>query len=129
MVERFNLTLKTSLCKHAATYGNNWDEYLYDILYAYRNVPHESTREKPSYLLYGMDLHTLSEAAILPPSKTSWADTDDYREQVTLPLSIARDNAVKSIRRVQQRYKRQHDRNTFAAKTTSCAWTIPSNKC
>ena len=118
MVERFNRTLKTSLRKHAATHGNQWDKYLYGILYAYRNVPHESTGEKPSYLLYGMDLRTPSEAAILPPSKTSWVDTDDYREQVTLSLSIARDNAVKSIRRAQQRYKRQHDHNakvdTFA---------------
>lgn len=41
MVERFiNCTLKTCLCKHAATYGNQWDKYLYGVLYAYRNVPH-----------------------------------------------------------------------------------------
>ena len=93
------------------TYGNQWDKYLYGILYTYWNVLHESTGEKSSYLLYGMDLRTPSEAAILPPSKTSWVDTDDYSEQVTLSLSIARDNAVKSIRRAQQLYKCQHDRN------------------
>ena len=111
MVERFNRTLKTSLCKHAATYGNQQDKYLYGILYAYWNVLHKSMGEKPSYLLYGMNLHTPSEAASLLPSKTSWIDTDDYREQVTLSLSIARDNAVKSIRRAQQWYKCQHDHN------------------
>ena len=101
-VERFNRILKTSLCKHAATYGNQWDKYLYGILYAYRNVPHVSAGKKLSFFLYGMDLHIPSEAAILPPSKSSWVDTDDYREQVTLSLSIARDNAVKSIRKAQQ---------------------------
>ena len=124
MVERFNRTLKTSLRKHAATYGNQWDKYLYGVLYAYRNIPQESTGEKPSYLLYGMDLHTPSEAAILPPSPTGWVDTDDYREQVTLSLSVARDNAVKSIRKAQQRYKRQYDRNTKAATFAVGQWVL-----
>ena len=54
MVERFNRTLKIILRKHASTYSNQWDRYLYGVLYAYRNVPHESTGEKPSYLLFGM---------------------------------------------------------------------------
>ena len=120
IVERFNLTLKTSLRKHAATYGNQWDKYLYGVLYAYRNIPHESTGEKPSYLLYGMDLRTPSEAAILPPSPTGWVDTDDYREQV----SVAKDNAVKSIRKAQQRYKRQYDRNTKAATFAVGQWVL-----
>ena len=124
MVEQFNRTLKTSLCKHAATYGNQWDKYLYGVLYAYRNIPHESTGEKPSYLLYGMDLCTPSEAAILPPSPTGWVDTDDYREQVTLSLSVARDNAVKSIRKAQQRYKRQYDRNTKATTFAVGQWVL-----
>ena len=56
MVEHFNRTLKTILHKHATTYGNQRDCYLYGVLYPYRNVPHESTGEKPSYLLFGMGL-------------------------------------------------------------------------
>ena len=124
MVERFNRTLKTSLRKHAATYGNQWDKYLYGVLYAYRNTPHESTGEKPSYLLYGMDLRTPSEAAILPPSSAGWVDTDDYREQVTLSLSIARDNAVKNIRKAQQRYKRQYDRNAKTETYSVGQWVL-----
>ena len=124
MVERFNRTLKTSLRKHAATYSNHWDKYLYGILYAYRNIPHESTGEKPSYLLYGMDLRTPSEAAILPPSTTGWVDIDDYREQVTLALSVARDNAIKSIRKAQQWHKRQYDQNTTAATYAVGQWVL-----
>ena len=53
MVERFNRILKTSLHKHAATYENQWDQYLYGMLYAYRNTPHESMGEKSSYLCTG----------------------------------------------------------------------------
>ena len=90
-------------------------------------------------------MHTPSEAAILPSSKTSWVDTDDYREQVTLSLSTARDNAVKRIRKAQQRYKCQNDHNAKVEKFAvgqwvlvrflanesiqALAWTIPSNKC
>jgi len=70
MVERFNRTLKSYLRKHATTYGNQWDKYLYGVLYAYRNTPDESTGEKPSYLLYGMDCRTPTEAAFVPPTRS-----------------------------------------------------------
>jgi len=71
MVKRFNQTLNSCLRKYAATYGNQWDRYLYAALYAYHNTPHESTGEKPSYLLYRMDCRTLTEAAFMPPTKSN----------------------------------------------------------
>ena len=97
MVERFNRMLKTILCKHAAAYGNQWNTYLYGVLYAYRNVPHESTGEKPSYLLYEMDCKTPSEEAHIPPSSLQLTDTEDYKDEVTLVLSLARTEADESI--------------------------------
>jgi len=90
MVERFNRMLKTILRKQAATYGNQWDRYLFGTLHAYRNTPHKSTGEKPSYLLYGMDCRTPTEAAFLPPSQLQMCDVADYREELTLALSSAR---------------------------------------
>ena len=90
MVKRFNITLKTILHKHAAAYCSQWDTYLYGVLYAYRNVPHESTGEKPSYLLYGMDFKTPSKAAYIPPSLLQMIDIEDYEDEVTLVLSKTR---------------------------------------
>ena len=55
MVERFNRTLKAMLRKHAARFGMQWDCYLSSVLWAYRNIPHASTGEKPSFLLFGWD--------------------------------------------------------------------------
>ena len=78
MVERFNRTLKTMLRKHAAKFGSQWDRYLPGVLWAYRNVPHNATEEKPSFLLLGTDCRTPTEAALLPPH--------DYREEVILSL-------------------------------------------
>ena len=108
MVEHFNRTLKTILRKHAATFENQWDCYLPGVLWAYRNTPHESTGEKPSFLLFGIDCHTPTEAAYLPPSSLCPADVSDYREELMLSLSLARKLAAESIQKAQVKYKRNH---------------------
>ncbi len=68
MVERFNRILKAMLHKHAARFGGQLDRFLPGVLYAYRNTRHESTGEKPSFLLFGTDLRSPTEASYLPPS-------------------------------------------------------------
>ena len=57
MVERFNRILRTMLRKHASRFGNQWDRFLSGVLWAYRNTPHESTGEKPSFLLLLKDYY------------------------------------------------------------------------
>ena len=56
MIECMNRTLDAILRKHVAKFGGQWDTYLPGVLWAYQNTPHESTHEKPSFLLYGIDL-------------------------------------------------------------------------
>ena len=113
-VERFNRTLKTVLRKHAARFGNQWDTYLPGVLWAYRNTPHTSTGEKPSFLLFGVDCRTPTEAAFMPVSSAacSPADVCDYREELMISLSSARELAARNIQRAQMRYKKQYDRDT-----------------
>ena len=110
MVERLNRTLKTMLRKQVARFGGQWDQFLPGILWAYRNTPHEATKEKPSFLLFGLDLKSPTEAALLPPAPLSLTDLDSYREELILSLSTARDLAVASIRQAQQNYKTQYDK-------------------
>ena len=110
MVERFNRTLKTILRKHAARFGSQWDRYLPGVLWAYRNTPHDSTSEKPSFLLFGHDLRTPSEACFLPTTPTYSGDVDDYREELVLSLTSARELAVANLQNAQKRYKRNYDR-------------------
>ena len=111
MVERFNRTLKSMIRKHAARFGDQWDEYLSGILWSYRNTPHASTGEKPSFLLFGVDCRSPTEAAFLPTSALNQpVDVEDYREQLMLSLTSARKLAHKNIQRAQKRYKEQHDR-------------------
>ncbi len=91
---------------HAARFGEKWDCFLPGVLiYAYRNTPHESTGEKPSFLLFGTDLRSPTEASYLPPSELEWTVPEDYREEVATMLSSARSLAVESIKKAQTTYK------------------------
>ena len=109
MVERFNRTLKTALRKHAATFGCQWDHYLSGVLFAYRNLPYDSTGEKPLYLLFGLHCRMPTEAAYFQPLPVQLADLQDYRQELTMSLVSARDIAAKAIRAAQKRYKTQYD--------------------
>ena len=109
-VERFNRTLKTALRKHAARFGSQWDQHLPGILWAYRNTPHSSTGEKPSFLLYGIDCRSPTEAAYLPASEMIPVDVRDYREELMISLTSARDLAAEAISRAQAQYKYQYDK-------------------
>ena len=82
IVEQFNHTLKSMLRKHAARFNKQWARFLQGVLWSYRNPPpspHESTGEKPSFLLFGVDLHSLAEAAFLPPAGQEWSVPDELR--------------------------------------------------
>ncbi len=80
------------------------------MLFANRNTPHESTGEKPFYLLFGTELRSPTEASYLPPSKREWTVSEDYREEVVVSLSSARSLAVESIQKAQKSYKHYYDR-------------------
>jgi len=112
MVERFNRTLKSMLRKRAAQFGNQWDQHLPALLWAYRNAPHDTTGEKPSFLLFGWDCRSPPEAALLPVSGVEPSDIRDYREELVLSLSSARETALKAIRKAQERYKKSYDRRS-----------------
>ena len=110
MVERFNRTLKAMLRKHAARFGKQWDQYLSSVLWAYRNTVHESTGEKPSFLLFGLDLRSPTEAAFMKPTDPIPSNIEDYCKEVMLSLSSARELAVQSVQKAQKRYKKFYDR-------------------
>ena len=110
-VERFNRTLKQILRKHAARFGRQWDQFLPGVLWAYRNTRHTSTGEKPSFLLFGLDCRSPSEAAYLPFPTDPPTTIEDYREELMLSLGSARELAIKTIEESQKRYKANYDRH------------------
>ena len=79
---------------------------------SYGHTPHESTKEKPSFLLFGIDLKSPTEASLVPPDPLTPTDLGSYREELVLSLSSARELAVTSIREAQKSYKSQYDKKT-----------------
>lgn len=114
------------LRKHAARFGNQWDRYLPGVLWAYRNSPHDTTREKPSFLLFGIDCQSPTEAALLPPTTLRPTKVADYREELMLSLSSARELAAKNIQAAQKRYKQLYDRHSHSKAHQIGAGEIPS---
>ena len=127
LVERFNRTLKMMLRKHVDKFGPQWDRFLPGVLWAYRNTPHDSTGEKPSFLLFGVDCRSPTEAALVPPQNsqtTGVEDISDYREELVLSLSEARKEAHRAICKAQKRYKAQHDKRTHDVKMKLGDWVL-----
>ncbi len=112
LVERFNRTLKTMIRKHVSKFGVQWDTYLHGLVWAYRNTPHDTTNEKPSFLLLGVDCRYPSEAALLPPNDCNPALVEDYREELILNLAHARTLAAETMGQAQQKYKACYDQHT-----------------
>ena len=101
-----------------------WDQFLPGGLWAYRNTPHESTQEKPSFLLFVFDLKSPTEAALLPPDPPSLTDLNSYCEELILSLSTAQELAVSSISRAQKHYKTQYDRGARVSEYKVGDWVF-----
>ena len=121
MVEQLNRMLKAMLRKK---FGRQWDRFLPGVLWAYRNTPHESSKEKPSFLLFGIDLQSPTEVALLPPEPVELTEVTDYHEELVLSLSSARELAAKSIKTAQHHYKEQYDKKSRPVKLKVGEWVF-----
>lgn len=99
-------------------------KYLAGVLWAYRNTPHEATQEKPSFLVFGVDCKSPTEATLLPPEPLEPVDILDYREELVLSLSTACTLAAKSIKKAQRRYKARYDKKTHPVNHRVGDWVL-----
>ena len=111
LVERFNGTLKAMLKKLTSRNQKDWDELLPYLLFAYREVPQESTGFAPFELLYGRRVR-----GPLDVLKEVWTGEEvenvsvaahvmQMRERLQEMSSIARESLV----RAQKKQKRYYD--------------------
>ena len=124
MVERMNCTLKAMLRKHTVKFGPQWDKYLPGVLWAYRNAPYETTKEKPSFLMFGLDLRSPTEAALLPADPLKPSDVMDYREELILSLSSARELAETNVCKEQKRAKERYDKKSVVKEHKVGDWVL-----
>ena len=87
-----------------------WDKQLpLLLLFAYRSVVQESTKESPFFLLYGRDPR-LPTGTLLEQSRTTYlVDAEDYRTELFINLTEAQKLALESIKLAQQKQRTFYD--------------------
>lgn len=111
LVERFNQTLKEMLRKTATAEGKDWDKLIPFVLFAYREVPQESTGFSPFELLYGREVR-----GPLDVLKEEWESSPKSDESVVSHVILMRKKleemaslVEENVTRAQTRQKRWYD--------------------
>ena len=69
LCERFHSTLKTSLSLVINKGKDDWDEFLHDMVAAYRTTPHSVTKETPAFLMFGRQFKVPPSVEFQAPSR------------------------------------------------------------
>ena len=112
LVENFNGTLKKMLRCYAQKEPHDWDKHLPYVLFAYREVPQESTGFSPFELLYGRQVR--GPLAVLKDSFVDSSDETrsvvqyvlDVRDRLAKMTELAREQEVEA----KEKQKRYYDR-------------------
>ncbi|XP_064651627.1 uncharacterized protein LOC135502607 [Lineus longissimus] len=111
LVEKFNGTLKQMLKKMCAERPKDWDRYINPLLFAYREVPQDSTGFSPFELLYGRSVRgplsilrqLWSQEDLDQEVKTTYQYVFDLRNRLEETLKLAQDN-LKGAAKKQKQY-------------------------
>ena len=107
-MRQYDRALQAILRKHVEDFGWQWDRCPPGHLWTYHNSPHQSTGERSSFLVFGVDCHSPSEAHLLPPSVAKPRKFDDCQEELVPSLSTARSKAVSCIKTAHVKYKKSY---------------------
>ena len=114
LVERFNGTLKAMLKKFVNHNQKDWDDCLPHLLFAYREVPQESTGFSPFELLYGRrvrgPLDVLKETWTGYTAEEALTPVATYVLEMRDCLEEMSDLVQKGLGEAQQRQKALYDR-------------------
>ena len=80
--------------------------------------------EKPSFLLFDIDFRSPTEACYLPTVEAGLTDVRDYREELMLTLTSARELVTKSIRKSQSSYKHHYDQRSRTLELRVGDWVL-----
>lgn len=114
LVERFNGTLKSMLKRMCEENPEDWDRYLEPVLFAYREVPQDSTGFAPFELVYGRHvrgpLHILKEIwtkeSLGEEVRTTYQYVIDLKQRMEETCKLAQEELKKSS----SRYKYYFDK-------------------
>ena len=101
LCERFHSTLKTSLSLVIDKGKDDWDDFLHDMVAAYRTTPHTVTKESPAFLMFGRQFR-------VPPSVEFQAPARLYSEDFLSERMNNLRQAYRIVRNLNQKEKNRH---------------------
>lgn len=127
LVERFNGTLKQMLKRLCQDQPKDWDRFIPAVLFAYRDVPQESTRFSPFEMLYGRTVR--GPLTILRKLWTQEGSRDSEERTTSQYVLDLRNRVAETCRLAQnhlQQAKVRHTRN-FNMKSKA-RWFEPGDR-
>ncbi|CAC5407930.1 unnamed protein product [Mytilus coruscus] len=112
-VERFNRTLASMLSMYCKQNQDQWDQYLQQVMMAYRSSVHASTSRTPNSMLFGREV-TLPLQAVIPQPDTEIQENrspDDYVAHLQNKLKENHAFARKALKKVSIYQKKRYDLN------------------
>ena len=120
LVEKFNGTLKKALKRLCAEQPRQWHRFINPLLFAYREVPQESTRFAPFELLYGRTvrgpMHILKQLWTKDIAEEEVRSSYQYVLELRERLERTWEMAQEELERAQGRQKHYYDRRTKVRK-------------
>ena len=110
-VERFNRTLQTMLTAYCEQDQRRWDEYLPQVMMAYRSSVHATTQQTPNKMVFGRDIVLPMEAVIGRPFSPEQADGAVQVEEHISKIQDRLETAHRIARRhlkVNSEYQKRH---------------------
>ncbi|CAC5375365.1 unnamed protein product [Mytilus coruscus] len=131
-VERFNRTLASMLSMYCNQKQDQWDQYLQQVMMAYRSSVHASTSKTPNSMLFGREV-TLPLRAVIPQPDTEIQENqspDDYVAHLQNKLKENHAFARKALKKVSIYQKKRYDLNAKkeSLKGGSCLDLRPNKK-
>ena len=116
-VERFNKTLVNMLSMYCQRDQTKWDEYLQQVMMAYRASVNSSTGKTPNMMVFGREVVLPMQAVIGKPGGDEEAiDPCDYLSKVQTGIQKAHDVARANLKKAANYQKRYYDTNSRKAR-------------
>ena len=102
-VERVNRTIKTMIKQYIENSQKTWDNYIYEISFAYNTAMHDSTGYTPAYLNFGRELHAPGSLQQEVGQRTK-SRAEERIKNIQEALELAKINTAKSFSRQRKYY-------------------------
>ena len=104
------------VAKSSDVNGMEWDNWLPLLLFAYRSVVQDLTKESLFFLLYGRDPCLPSGTVFDLPLPSYPVDTKDYRTELLVTVRKVREFTLKSILEAQEKQRKFYYRQSTTSR-------------